>query len=127
MPVVRGSPVSIEAVCRLAHVVRGLEWLVGLEVFLQELVDSEADVGSFPGVYAVEGVSACSGLVYFVLEFLAVGLEALYQVLDLEYVHVIVVGVGIDEQGGFELVGVPYGRAALVLLHVLRYCGADVI
>src|SRR5215813_3077764 len=78
-------------------------------------------------VNAVKRVSARRVLVNLVFELLARRFQRLDQALDLEHVHVFIVGVGVDEQRRLQLLGIPGGRATFVLIDVLFGSLAQVI
>src|SRR5215472_152257 len=95
--------------------------MIRLEVAGQESPDLLARFPGGLGVDAVEVVPARSVLVHLIVELLAFGLEGLDEVLDLEHVYVLVVGVGVDQQRRGQLLGVVDRRALAVLLDVLAH------
>src|ERR1035437_5508150 len=82
----------------------------------QEAPDLGAGGTGGRGVEAVEQVAARGVGVYPVLEVLLRRLQRVDQPLDLSGRHVLVVGVGVEEQRREEMVRVPRRRAAPVFV-----------
>src|SRR3981189_209446 len=101
--------------------------VVGVEVFGQEFAYLLAGLEGQRGVHSVEVVAAGSVVVDLVVELLAFGLEGLDEVFDFEVVDVFVVGVGVDEEGSVEFLGVGDGRALAVLGNVVVDIFAKVV
>src|ERR1035441_4332563 len=93
----------------------------------QEAPDLGAGVTGGRGVEAVEQVAARGVGVYPVLEDLLRRMQRVDQPLDLAGRHVLVIGVGVDEQRRAELVRVPRRRAAAVFVRGLSDSFAKVI
>ena len=85
-----------------------------VQVAGQEAPDLLPGLAGELGVYAVEDMASRSILIDLVLEVLACGLESGNQVLNLQHIHVLIAGVGVDQQRRLQFVGMPGRRAQFV-------------
>src|SRR5262245_50182736 len=89
--------------------------MVGLEVSGEEAPDLHARFLGGLGVDAIKVMPARGVVVDLVVELLAFGFQSFDQVLYLEDVDILVVGVGVDEERRGEFLGVEDGRSAAIL------------
>src|ERR1041384_4063479 len=87
-----------------------LLWPRGVEVAGEEMPDFGV------GIETVEEVAAGRIGVNMEGEILAGGLQGVGEVLDFTESYVVVAGVGLDEQGGAQLLDIGCWRAAAILL-----------
>ena len=118
---------GLRPVCYLVDVPYGFQFPGRIQVFVQETVDLQPDLLGHAGVDAVEGMAAFHILEYFVLELLSCCFKGLYEVFDLKDVHIVIVGIGVDQQGCFQLLCIPYRGTFAVFFDIFFSILSNVI
>src|SRR5215813_1719425 len=104
-----------------------LRWIGGLQVASQKPVDFSPRFLRRLRIQPVEVVAARGVVVDLPLELLPFRLQRLDQPLDFHRLHVLIVGVAVDEQWRLQFLDVRYRRSLPILRSVFTDRLADVI
>src|SRR5258708_6736572 len=90
-----------------------------VQIFGEEFVNLDARFLRQFRVDSVERVASGGVGVNLVFKSLSRGFERLHQMLNLQYIDVLVVGGGVNEQRRLQLLRVPRGRTPAILVHIV--------
>jgi len=100
--------------------INGFDRIFRIQVFRKELVDLDPNFFCQHQVHPIEAVSSGSILENLVFEFFTFCFEGLDKMLHFKDIHILVIGVGVDEQRGvLEFVNIVGRGAAAVFLYIL--------
>lgn len=89
-----------------------------MKILSQELIDSLSGFVRQWRIDSIEIVATRGILVDLIVELLPIRLQSLDQVLHLEVIHILIVRIGVNQQGCRQLVGMEDRRAFLIFLWI---------